>query len=230
VFETARELAGRLEMAVLRPHATPDEVRETCRRAHEAGIGAVVLPGSLLEAGHSVLEDSDTRLVGVVGFPMGFQTLPVKLFEALQCLLLGADELDVVLDHVAARTGDRRALRHEVRSIMEKTPEASHKFILELSLLQEKAVRSALRVLDREGPAYVKCGTGSFGQGVTPEQVRRLRNGLRDTIRIKAAGGVRSLEQVEALVEAGADRVGTSEALGIVAEWIVRHEGRPAVQ
>lgn len=218
MFDSPQDLAARIDLAFLRPEATPAEVKDLCLRAREAGFAAVVLLPCHLQAAAGVLDGSPVALCAAVAFPLGAATLPVKMFEALQCELLGARELDIVLDHSAVRARDRRALRKEIASITSKTPDLLHKFILEMGTLEEAELRPALKAIGRAGPDYIKTGTGTRGP-VTPEQVRRLRKDLDRRIRIKAAGGVRTLEELEALVEAGADRVGTSAGFEILEAW-----------
>jgi len=218
VFDSPQDLAARIDLACLRPEATAGEVKDLCRRAREAGFAAVVLLPCHLETAAGVLEGSPVALCAAVAFPLGAATLPVKIFEAIQCEMLGARELDVVLDHSAVRARDRRRLRKEVVSIMSKTPDLLHKFILEVGTLEEADLRPALKAVARARPAFVKTGTGRHGPALH-EQVRRLRKDLDARIRIKAAGGVRTLEEVEALVEAGADRVGTSAGFEILEAW-----------
>jgi deoxyribose-phosphate aldolase len=218
MFENAADLASRIDLACLGPAVSRTEVQETAVRAREAGFAALVLPPAHLEAAAAILEGSRTALCGVVAFPLGATSLSVKLFEALQCELLGAVEIDVVLNHAAIRSRDRKGLKKEVASIMEKTPDLTHKFILEAGILEEDELKRALKVLHKARPAFVKTGTGMHGP-VETDQVRRLRKDLDRRIRIKAAGGVTTPAQVEALVEAGADRIGTSSGFEILEAW-----------
>jgi len=206
-----------LDSTLLRADAGDDDIRDLARHARAAGCAAVCVAPARLAAAARELSGSDTVLAAAVAFPNGAATLPTKSFEALEALRLGATELDVVCDLDAVRRGDIRALEREMRSLMERTPEAVHKFILEVGLIPDGAWRRLAAAVRRVAPAYVKTGTGIHGGPVTVEQVRRLVEAVGPEVRVKAAGGIRTLEHAEALLAAGATRLGTSHAAGLLA-------------
>jgi deoxyribose-phosphate aldolase len=213
---TRGEVAARIDLAMLAAGIDRKVIRAGCREARELEVAAVCVAPAWVEEAAERLAGGSVRVCAVVGFPLGATTLLTKVFEALECVKHGAAELDVVLHVGAARSGDFRAVREEARELVERTPEASHKLIVEMALLDEETLRRTVVAAAAAGPAFLKTGTGTAGPGVTPEDVARLRRLTPEGIRLKAAGGIRSASQAEALLRAGADRLGTSAAREVI--------------
>ena len=218
LFSSHRDLAAILDSTLLRPDADDGDVGELARHAREAGCAAVCVLPPRLSAVAAVLGGSSTAVAAALAFPFGAASVGVKSFEALEALRLGATELDVVCDLSAVRRGDVKALEREMGEIMARTPEAAHKFILEVGWLPRGAWSRLGRAVGRLQPAFVKTGTGFNAGPVSVEQVARLRDAVGPDVAIKAAGGIRDLETAERLVAAGAARLGTSSAAGLLAE------------
>lgn len=210
------EVAARIDLALLAAGIDRDSIRAGCREALELGVAAVCVPPAWVAEAAERLRDGPVGVCAVVAFPLGATTPLAKVFEALECLKHGAAELDVVLHVGAARSGDFRAVREEASEIVKRTPEATHKLIVEMSLLDEEALRRTVVAAAAAGPAFLKTGTGTAGPAVTPADVARLRRLAPEGIRIKAAGGIRAASQAEALLRAGADRLGTSAARAVL--------------
>jgi deoxyribose-phosphate aldolase len=206
------EVAARIDLAILAPGADRDAARSGCDEAAALGLAAVCVSPIWVREAAERLGRSGVKVAAVVGFPLGATTTLAKVFEALECLKGGAVELDVVLNLGAARAGDARAIREEASEILKRTPEATHKLIVEMNLLDEKALRQTVIAAAAAGPAFLKTGTGTVGAAVSAADVARLRALCPAGIRIKAAGGIRDAAQAAALLEAGADRLGTSAA------------------
>ena len=209
-------LARRIDLAVLSPGAGREEVRAACREARALGCASVCVAPAWVSEVAAALAGSAVRVGAVVGFPLGATTTLAKVFEALECVKEGAVELDVVIHVGAARSGDYRAVRSEAKEILRRTPEATHKFILEMSLLSERELARTVKAVTAAGPAFLKTGTGTAGPPVEPADVERLRRLVPKAIGIKAAGGIRRREQALALLQAGADRLGCSSPRSIL--------------
>jgi deoxyribose-phosphate aldolase len=222
LFSSHRDLAAILDSTLLRPDADDGDVADLARHARDAGCAAVCVLPSRLSAVSPLLDGSATAVAAAVAFPLGASTVAAKSFEALEAVRLGAGELDVVCDLSAVRRGDVKALEREMGEIMARTPEAAHKFILEVEWLPRGAWGRLGRAVRRLQPAFVKTGTGFNAGPVSVEQVARLREAVGPDVAIKAAGGIRSLEAAERLVAAGAGRLGTSAAAGLLAEKMDR--------
>jgi deoxyribose-phosphate aldolase len=210
------QLAGLIDQAVLEAGLASGEVERRCREAAKAGLGAVCLHPVQVKLAAGILKGSRTKLCGVIAFPHGATTVLGKVFEALEACKHGAVELDVVLNLSAVASGERGAVEEEVRSLMDKTPDCRHKFIIETGMFRREELRPVLRIMNQRRPAFVKTSTGVNARGAIPDDVAYLRSELHPSIGIKAAGGIRSLEQVEALVAAGATRIGTSAGLDLL--------------
>jgi len=193
-------------------------VERHCREAREHGFRSVCLFPAHVGIARGILEGSGVAISGVIAFPHGASTLLGKVFEALEAIKRGAEELDIVLDLSAIAGGDRAAIEQEVRVLMERTPECRHKMIVETGLFSREQLRPVLAVLNQRRPAFVKTSTGVNARGAAPEDVAFLRTSLHDSIGVKASGGIRTLDQMEALVAAGASRIGTSAGVDLARE------------
>ena len=212
------DLASFLDSTLLRPDADDADVADLARHASESGCAAVCVSPRRLAAVVRVVAAGATQVAAAVAFPTGTSTSPAKRFEALEAIRLGATELDVVCDLDAVRRGDVSALEREMGEIMTSTPEATHKFILEVAWLPPGAWARLGKAIRRLKPAFVKTGTGVNAGGVTVEQVVRLCDAAAGEVGVKAAGGIRQLEQARQLLAAGATRLGTSSAAALLAE------------
>lgn len=216
-MDPVRDLAPFLDSTLLRPDADDRDVMELARHARESGCAAVCVVPRRLPAVVRVLSGSATRVAATVAFPSGSSTSPAKRFEALEAVRLGATELDVVCDLDAVRRGDAAALEREMGEIMESTPEAVHKFILEVAWLPARAWSRVGKAVRRLRPAFIKTGTGVNGGPVTVEQVVRLCEATCGEVGVKAAGGIRTPGLARGLLAAGATRLGTSSAAALLA-------------
>ena len=203
-------MAGNIDVAVLAPGARREDVQRACRDALRFGCASVCVAPVWVAEAAAELAGSPVAVGAVIGFPLGAATTLTKVFESLECIKHGAIELDVVVHLGAARSGDFKSVREEAKELMKRTSEATHKFILEMSILTDDELRRTVKALVAAGPAFVKTGTGTVGEAVRPEDVARLRKITPRGIAIKAAGGIRTRQHAEALLEAGATRIGTS--------------------
>ena len=216
---TKRDLAALIDHTMLKPGASWIEIERHCREAVENGFRGVCLYPAHLKAASEILSGSGVVLSGVIAFPHGASTLLGKTFEALEAWKHGAEELDIVLNLSAISSGERDVIDEEVRTLMLKAPECRHKFIVETGMFSEEQLRSVLTVMNQRHPAFVKTSTGVNARGAAPEDVARLRAALHESIGIKASGSIRTLDQVEALVAAGAALIGTSAGVELMDSW-----------
>ncbi len=222
MFARREDLAALLDATLLRPDAGDEDVVNLAGQARRDGCAAVCVAPARLPAAAGILQDSGTLLASTVAFPAGHSTLATKSFAALEALRLGARELDVVCDLDSVRRGDIDALEKEMGELMERTPGAAHKFIIEVAWLPETAWPGLGKALRRLRPAFVKTGTGVNAGPVTVDQVRRLREVTGGEVPIKAAGGISTLDGAFALAQAGATRLGSSAAAELLAAWDLR--------
>ena len=216
----AEEVAGLIDHTLLKPDATASEIEKLCREAAEFHFATVCVNPTWVAFAHRLLRGSGVGVCSVVGFPLGATTPDVKQYETRRAIFDGASEIDMVLNIGALKSGDLRLVEEDIEAVT--TPCRSHgvvsKVIIEAALLsdEEKVVASTLT--KAAGADFVKTSTGFGPGGATIADVMLMRKVVGDTMGVKAAGGVRDLEQMHAMVAAGATRVGASAGVRIVKE------------
>lgn len=224
-FPDAPSLARRMDHSlVLRADVTSAEVTRWCEEAAEHGFAAVFVHPGYVALAASILRATPVHVGTSVGFPYGGALTTTKRFEAAEALRLGANELDMVMNLGALKSGDRTLVEADIRGVVEIAHDAGAivKVILETPLLtiDEKLIASQLSVA--AGADYVKTCTGLVGPA-TVEDVALLCGVVGGKAGVKASGGIRTLATAAALVEAGADRLGTSSAVEILREFQARN-------
>ena len=213
---TPAELARYIDHTLLRPDATEEDIRRLCAEAREHGFAAVCVNGSWVELAHYLLEDTDIKVACTVGFPLGACEADVKRFETEAAIDSGAHEIDVVLNVGRLKDGDERYVLRELRDVAEAADEHPVKVILETCLLsRDEKIRACHLVLD-SGAQFVKTSTGFSHAGATLDDVRLLREVVGPHFGVKAAGGIRDTPTALAMIEAGANRLGTSSGVALV--------------
>jgi len=211
------ELARRLDHTLLKPQATAAEVERLCDEALEHGFFSVCVAPCRLPLAARSLVGSAVLPITVVGFPLGFQSTPVKVFEAARSVEEGAREIDMVLNVGALKDGDEVAVARDIEAVV-RSAGVPVKVILETALLSDAEKIQACRLAAGAGAAFVKTCTGFSGGGATEADVRLLRANVPAHVGVKASGGIRTRAQALALLAAGADRLGASASVTIVME------------
>jgi deoxyribose-phosphate aldolase len=215
---TPQQIARLIDHTLLKPEATRDDIRKLCDEALNYGFASVcVNPWNVPQAA-PLLRESGVKVCAVAGFPLGATLPEVKAFEAQQSLERGAQEIDMVINIGALKSGLLDAVVGDIRGVVEATHRGGGicKVILETALLtREEKVQASLAAKDA-GADFVKTSTGFSTAGATPEDVRLIRETIGPGTGIKAAGGVRTLEDLQKMVEAGATRIGASAGVKII--------------
>ncbi len=219
------DLPGRIDHTLLRPDVTKQDILRLCREAQRYGFGVVFVPPCYVEQAIEALRGSAVRLGVPIGFPLGSQTTRTKVLEAVEAYERGARELDMVLNIGLLKSGDYDAVRSDIGEVVRATSGASHKVILETCFLSAQEKQQACRLAVEAGAAYVKTSTGFGTGGATVEDVRLMKEAVAGQAKVKASGGIRDLQTVQALLHAGADRVGTSAGVKIMEEWLAAQKG-----
>lgn len=222
MFSRATDLAGIIDQTQLAPDTTLDEIRRTCKAARRYGFAAVCIPPCYVEEAAGRLRGSPVAVSTVIGFPLGYQTLSVKIVEAVEAVKHGARELDLVIHLGAVKMGKAEEVRTEVMTIRKVAPRALLKVILETGYLSRNEMTLACRWVREAGALWVKTSTGFGPKGATTADVRLLKKAIGESGFVKAAGGIRDLKTVEAMVKAGASRIGTSRGVEIMEEYMCR--------
>jgi deoxyribose-phosphate aldolase len=212
-------LASKIDHTLLKADATEKEVKRICAEAKEHGFAAVCIPPYFVRKCKLWLKDSEVKVATVVGFPLGYSHTPAKVEEARRAIDEGADEVDMVINIIALKAGDWNYLKNELTSVatIVQLRGGKLKVILETGLLTEQEIIKACELCADMTVDYVKTSTGFTPVGATVDTVKLLRAHLPKSIKIKASGGIREKEFALQLIEAGADRLGCSASVSIVA-------------
>lgn len=214
-----QELAKFIDHTVLKPDTTIADVRRICEEANTFKFAGVCIPPFYVRDARRLLgDDSRTRLVTVVGFPMGYNAIAAKSEEIKRAIDEGADEIDAVIHLAAIKSGNWNHVNHDVDSIARATHMRGKtlKLILECGLLTTEDLRQLCEMASIYRINWFQTGTGFHGFPATPEMVRTLKAMAPAGTKIKASGGIRKADGAKALIDAGADRLGTSASLEIV--------------
>ncbi len=213
------DLAHFIDHTLLKPDCTLSEIKQLCEEALQHQFAAVCVPPYYVKDANNVLEKSEVKVSTVIGFPMGYASTPSKVEEIKRAIDEGADEMDAVINICAVKNQNWNFIRNE----MESLATACHmrgkilKIILETGLMSEAEIIKLCEIATDAQTDYVKTSTGYLGQGATVEVVRLMRKVLPAAIKIKASGGIRDRQFAEQLVAAGANRLGSSSGIAILA-------------
>jgi len=216
--DVPRDLARFIDHTLLRPDATAADVDKLCDEAREFRFASVCVNPTWVRRCAQRLRASDVRVASVVGFPFGASTTEVKALEARRAIRDGAREIDMVLNVGALRSGDHELVRRDIEKVSDACREAGalNKVIIEAAFLtdEEKVVGSHLAKIAKAD--FVKTSTGFGPGGATVHDVLLMRETVGPKLGIKAAGGIRSAEDVREMIAAGATRIGASASVQIV--------------
>lgn len=212
------ELAQRIEHTLLKPEATVKDIMRLCDEAQKYHLYAVCVNPCYVPLAKHLLQGTEVKVVTVVGFPLGATFSSVKALEAKTAMEEHADEIDMVMNVSAFKTGDYAAVTEDIRRVVEAAAPCPVKVIIEAAYLTPREKRTACRIIADGGAKFVKTSTGFGKGGATVEDVKLLQEEAgRYGLKVKAAGGIRDAETAKAMVEAGADRIGTSTGAAIAA-------------
>lgn len=211
-------IAQYIDHTLLKPATTIHELKKLCEEAIQFNFFAVCVPPPLVKNARSVLAGSAVKTATVIGFPFGYSVARAKQAEAQQAIQDWADELDVVINLVALRSKAWQYLELEMESIVEAAHAQNRlvKVIIESGILTDEEIIKCCEIYAKVGVDFLKTSTGYAEKGATIEAVQLMRQHLPSTIQIKASGGIRTYEQAEQYVKAGANRLGCSASVAIV--------------
>jgi deoxyribose-phosphate aldolase len=210
-------LASLIDHTLLKPEATPTQVEALCAEAREYGFASVCVNPCYVALCQRVLAEA-IPICTVVGFPLGATTTQSKVFEARQAIGSGAHEIDMVLAVGALKAAHYPATFDDIAEVVAACHEqgALCKVIIETALLQDDEKVAACRLAAHAGADFVKTSTGFAASGATPADVALMRRAVGDALGVKAAGGIRTLAAAQAMLAAGASRIGASASVQIV--------------
>ncbi len=205
-----------IDHTVLKADTPLETVKRICDEAMEYGFASVCINPCHVAYCADYLKDSDVNVCTVIGFPLGANTSATKAFETKDAIANGADEIDMVMNIGALKDKNYDLVRDDVKAVVEAANGTLVKVILETCLLTEDEIKKACELCVEAKADFVKTSTGFSTRGATIEDVKIMKAAVQGKAKVKAAGGVRTHEDMVKIVEAGADRIGTSAGCSLV--------------
>ena len=228
---THEGLAKLFDHTNLHAYATPADMEKLCAEARENGFAMVAVNSVQTALCHELLKGTGVHVGAAISFPLGQTSLAVKLCETEDALRNGADEIDYVINQTELKGGNWPYIEEEMRRIAEACREggAVSKVIFENCYLTKEEIRHLSEIAGKVRPDFIKTSTGFGTGGALAEDVRLMKEAAGEGVKVKAAGGIRSWDACRAMIEAGAERIGTSSSLAILREfdeWKAGADGR----
>ena len=210
-------IAGFVDHTNLHPDASQKDIEKLCKEALQWKTASVCVNPHYVSLCDQLLEGSSVEVCTVIGFPLGANLSAVKAFEAEQALADGADELDMVMNIGALKSGQEKVVLEDIQAVKNAVQDKILKVILETALLNKDEIIKSCQLACDAGADFVKTSTGFADQGATVENVKLMYKTVAGRARVKAAGGIRNYETALKMIKAGASRIGASSTAQIVA-------------
>ncbi|MEH7334021.1 deoxyribose-phosphate aldolase [Neobacillus drentensis] len=213
----ANNVAAMIDHTLLKPEATRDQIETLCKEARENDFFSVCVNPTWVSTAKELLQGSAVKVCTVIGFPLGASTPETKAFETKNAIDHGADEVDMVINIGALKDKNDEFVESDIRAVVDAAKgKALTKVIIETSLLSKDEKIRACELSVKAGADYVKTSTGFSTGGATFEDIALMRKTVGPDIGVKASGGVRSTEDAQMMIEAGATRIGASSSVAII--------------
>jgi deoxyribose-phosphate aldolase len=211
-------VAAIIDHTLLRPDATADDIRKVCAEARQYGFASVCVNPYWVPLVAADLARSAVKVCTVVGFPLGANSTAIKVAETEAAIRAGAQEIDMVINIGELRDGDQDVVREDIRAVVNAAHRngAIVKVILETALLDDPQKIAACGIAKLAGAEFVKTSTGFAAHGATVQDVALMRKAVGPEMGVKASGGIRTLDDLKAMVAAGATRIGASASVKII--------------
>ncbi len=213
------KLAGLIDHTALKPDTTKEQIMKLCSEAIEYGFASVCVNPCYVKLCSELLKNSRVKVCTVIGFPIGATTTATKVAEASEAIGNGATEVDMVINVGAIKSGDFDFVEKDIKAVVQAAKgKALVKVILETCLLTEEEKKMSCQICKEVGADFVKTSTGFSSGGATVEDVKLMRSIVKPYLGVKASGGIRDYATANAMVEAGASRIGASASVAIANE------------
>lgn len=218
---TEKKLNKYFDHTLLKPEATPEQIDTLCKEATSADFYSVCVNSCYVPQVFKALSGSDVKTCSVVGFPLGACSTETKIFETKYACESGASEVDMVINVGMLKSGKHEYVQDDIADVVKTAHsfDALVKVIIETCLLSDDEIIMACELSKAAGADFVKTSTGFNSGGAKVSDVRLMKKTVGDRLKVKASGGIRDLETVEAMIEAGADRIGASAGVQIMEEF-----------
>lgn len=212
-----RTILSKVDHTLLKPDASSDDIIQLCDEGLKYCVASVCIPPAYVARARTYL-DGRLPICTVIGFPNGYSSTFCKVFETTDAVRAGADEIDVVVNLGLVKDHDWDGVLSELYAVRDACPGKIMKVIIETALLTQEEKLELCRVVSKSRADYIKTSTGFAGGGATREDVKLLRENVAPHVKVKAAGGIRTLQDAEGFIALGADRLGTSRIVKLAIE------------
>lgn len=212
-----KTIASMIDHTLLKPEATPAQIEKLCAEAAEYHFASVCVNPVYIPLAARLLKETGVKVCCVVGFPLGAIAPEQKAVEAASCAAMGAEELDMVIHVGAAKAGDWALVQRDIEGVVKAAAGHTVKVIIETCLLTDEEKVKACEAAKAAGAHFVKTSTGFSTGGATTHDIALMRKTVGPEMGVKASGGIRDYETAMAMIEAGANRIGASAGIAIVA-------------
>ena len=210
-----QDILSRVDHTLLKPTATWEEIKKLCDEAVKFHTASVCVPQTYVKQIKEYYGDS-LKICTVIGFPLGYNSGPSKVNEAMYSIAEGADEIDMVINVIDVKNGNYNKVEKEIAAIKAVCGKKILKVIVETCYLTDLEKMKMCNVVQNAGADFIKTSTGFGTDGAKIADVKLFKSRLKDSVKVKAAGGISTIEDLKAFVEAGSDRIGTSRAVGLL--------------
>ena len=211
-----QQIAAMIDHTILKAAATASQVEKLCEEAKMYHFASVCINPCHVKLAARLLAGSGVKVCTVIGFPLGANTSTVKAFETKEAVENGAQEVDMVINIGALKSGDYALVEQDIRAVVEAANGQLVKVIIETCYLTDTEKTAACQAAAKAGADFVKTSTGFGTGGATVEDIRLMRTSIPASMKVKASGGIQNYEAAIAMAEAGADRIGASSGIAIV--------------
>jgi len=226
---TDSNIARFIDHTLLKPDATTDQIQQLCQEALTYNFASVCVNPTWVPLAADLLADAHPAVCTVIGFPLGANQPEVKSFETVECIAKGAQEVDMVINVGALKSGDLDLVERDIRGVVQAAAGVTVKVIIETALLTEDEKIKACELSQAAGADFVKTSTGFSGGGASVADIELMRRTVGPDIGVKASGGIRNAEDASAMIAAGATRLGASAGIKIMQEiqdgYVVANDG-----
>ena len=211
-----QEILNKVDHTILAQTTKWEDIKKICDDGMEYDTASVCIPPSYVEQAKKYVGDK-LKICTVIGFPNGYNTTNVKVYETLEAIEKGADEIDMVINIGWLKDKKYEEIENEIRAIKNVCGDKILKVIIETCLLKDEEKIKMCEIVDKSGADYIKTSTGFSTNGATFEDIKLFKDSLKGSdLKIKAAGGVKSFDDAEKFIELGADRLGTSRLIKLM--------------
>lgn len=218
MLDEKKKIAHLIDHTLLRQDTTVNQIENLCSEAKKYEFGMVCVNPCYISICEKLLSNTSTKIGSVVGFPLGGSLTTTKITETRNILSSGANEIDMVMNIGLFKSEEYEKVEDDIRSVKQEAGDTIVKVILETPLLTDEEIIKSCQLCKSAGVDFVKTSTGFLQGGATEDHIKLMRNTVGPDMGVKAAGGIKTLGQLKAMLQAGANRIGASSSVAIMKE------------